>query len=165
MTMDQQYPGLYQGEVANNVDPSQKGRLQIKVPSIFGDNTLTWAMPCVPYAGDGVGQFFIPPVGAKLWIMFEGGQPDLPVWMGCFWGSDDTPPASPAIAQLKVLKTDNTTITIDDGAGPVGITIETSAGMKVALTASGIEITNGLGATVKLEGPKTSVNGSALEVT
>lgn len=165
MTRENQYPGLYRGEVANNIDPSGKGRVQIKVPSIFGDNALTWAMPCTPYAGDGVGHFFIPPNNAQLWIMFEGGKPETPVWMGCFWGTNDGVPASPAVPQMKVLKTDTATITINDGAGPPGVTVETDTGMKIAITPSGIEISNGLGAVVKLEGPKTSVNGSALEVT
>ena len=56
-------------------------------------------------------------------------------------------------------------MTIDDGAGPPGVTIETQAGMKIVIGPQGVEINNGLGATVKLEGPKTSVNGTALEVT
>ncbi len=165
MTVGQQFPGLFRGEVSNNIDPDGKGRVQIKMPSVFGSNELTWAMPCVPYAGNNVGHFFIPPNGAKLWIMFEGGVSENPVWLGCFWGDNDTVPASPALAETKMIKTDTVTITITDGVGPPGVSIETTAGMKIDISPSGIEISNGLGATVKLEGPKTSVNGSALEVT
>lgn len=165
MTDGARLDGLYRGEVASNLDPDRKGRVQIKVPSVFGDNPLTWAMPCIPYAGPGVGHYFIPPKGAKLWIMFERGDPEHPVWMGCYWDSADDVPASPQVPQLKILKTDTVTVTIDDGAGPPGVTIETRAGMKVVIGPKGIEISNGLGATVKLEGPKTSINGAALEVT
>lgn len=165
MTNGVRLEGLYRGEVANNVNTQQKGRVQIKVPSVFGENTLTWAMPCVPYAGPNVGFFFIPPVGAKFWIMFERGDPEHPVWMGRYWDTSDDVPASPQVPQLKVLKTDKATVTIDDGAGPPGVTIETQAGMKIVIGPQGIEIDNGKNATVKLEGTKTSINGAALEVT
>jgi uncharacterized protein involved in type VI secretion and phage assembly len=156
---------LFRGEVVNNLDPLRLGRVQITVPSVFGENPLTWAMPCVPYAGPGVGFYFIPPVGAKLWIMFERGDPEYPVWVGGFWGDSGDVPASPQIPDIKVLKTDTATITIVDGPGPASVTIETQGGLKIDMGATGIEITNGQGATVTLQGPKTSINGSALEVT
>ena len=65
---------------------------------------------------------------------------------------------------MKVLKTDVGTITIDDRQDTAGITIETIRGMKIEITAQGIEITNGQGGSIKLEGPKVSINGNALEV-
>lgn len=165
MTNGPQLNGMFRGEVVNNIDPQQLGRVQITVPSVFGDNPLIWAMPCVPYAGPGVGFFFIPPVGAKLWIMFEGGDPEYPVWIGGYWDSSGDVPASPPIPDMKVLKTDTATVTIVDGPGPSMVTIEGQGGMKIEMSATGIEITNGQGATVTLQGPKTSINGSALEVT
>ena len=165
MTNGAQLQGLFRGEVVNNVDTQRMGRVQIKVPSVFGENPLTWAMPCAPYAGPGVGFFLIPPVGAKLWIMFERGDPEYPVWMGAFWESADDVPASPQIPDMKVLKTDTATVTIVDGPGPAMLTIEGQGGLKIEMGPSGLEITNGQGATVALQGPKTSINGSALEVT
>jgi hypothetical protein len=157
--------GLFRGEVVNNIDPERRGRLQISVPSVFGDNPLMWAMPCVPYAGPGVGHYFLPPNGAKLWIMFEGGDPEYPVWMGGFWESAGDVPASPQIPEIKVLKTDTATVTIVDGPGPATLTIEGQGGLKIEMGPSGVEIANGQGATVTLQGPKSSINGSALEVT
>ncbi|MCB0022984.1 MAG: baseplate assembly protein, partial [Caldilinea sp.] len=56
------------------------------------------------------------------------------------------------------------TITINDLPGAGGITIETTTGMKISLTALGLEITNGQGAAIKLTGPQVSVNDGALEV-
>src|SRR6266851_5342963 len=53
--------GKYRGLVAGNVDPTSRGRLQVQVPAVMGEETV-WAAPCVPYAGDGVGFFALPPV-------------------------------------------------------------------------------------------------------
>ena len=161
--MTGQLPGLYRGTVANNIDPLGLGRVQIKVPSVYGEHPLTWAMPCVPYAGAGVGFHFIPPNDAHIWVMFEGGDPDHPVWMGCFWDRSSDVPASPQVPQTKVLKTDTATITLNDGLGPPSITIETGQ-MSITLDATKIEITNSV-ASVELSGPKTAINGTALEVT
>ena len=158
-----QFFGKYRGTVENNVDPRQLGRIQIKVPTVLGSSTLSWAMPCSPYAGSGVGFFTIPPTGANIWVEFERGDPDFPIWVGCFWDTGDVP-VSPALAEKKVFKTDQGTITLDDTPGVGGITIETTAGMKIVMNSQGIEITNGQ-ASIKLQGPKVSINGTALEVT
>lgn len=153
----------YRGTVENNIDPMQLGRIQVSVPSVLGEGRMSWAMPCVPYAGPGVGFFTIPPTGANVWVEFEGGDLDYPIWSGCFWGVGEVP-AMPAIAGMKVLKTDMGTITINDLPGVGGITIETATGMKIEITALGIEITNGQGASIKLTGPQVSINNGALDV-
>jgi len=162
--MSGQYYGKYRGTVVNNIDPRQLGRLQIQVPTVTGSNQLNWAMPCVPYAGAGVGFFMLPPVGARVWIGFENGDPDYPIWTGCFWDQGDLP-ASPAIAEMKVIKTDTATITLNDLPGAGGVTIETTTGMKIEIKPTGIEINNAQGASIKFNGPKVSLNDSALEVT
>jgi len=111
-----------------------------------------------------VGFFAIPPVGANVWVEFEGGDPDYPIWSGCFWGTGEAP-ALPALAEMKVLKTSTATITLNDTPGAGGITIETVTGMRIVFDVTGVEITNGQGASVRLAGPQVSVNGGALEVT
>lgn len=158
-----EYFGKYRGTVANNIDPMQQGRIQISVPSVLGSGQLSWAMPCVPYAGPGVGLFLIPPNGANIWVEFEAGDPDYPIWSGCFWGIGEVP-ALPAIAEIKVLKTDSCTITLNDLPGIGGVTIETMTGMKIIMTATGLEIDNGQGGSIKMTGPQVSVNNGGLEV-
>lgn len=155
--------GKYRGIVADNRDPLMLGRIKARVQDVLGSNDSGWALPCVPYAGNGVGLFLVPPVNASVWMEFEHGDPDYPVWTGCFWAQGEVP-ATPAVPEKKVLKTDAGTVTLDDTPGAGGITIETTAGMKIAISATGIEINDGQGGTIKLTGPKVSINDSALEV-
>lgn len=159
-----QFFGKYRGKVENNIDPLQQGRVQVSVPAVLGDGRLSWAMPCVPFAGNSVGLFLIPPTGANVWVEFEGGDPDYPIWSGCFWAPGEVP-ASPALAEMKVWKTATATITINDVPGVGGIMIETTTGARIAISATGIEIVNGQGASIKLTGPQISLNDGALEVT
>src|SRR5450631_4481366 len=78
--------GKYRATVVNNLDPMQKGRIQAQVPDVQGLTPTTWAMPCVPIAGLQSGFFAIPSIGAGVWIEFEQGDPDYPVWVGGYWG-------------------------------------------------------------------------------
>lgn len=160
----QAFYGKYRGVVADNRDPLMLGRIKARVPDIYGDEDSGWALPSTPYAGDGVGLFAVPPTDASVWIEFEHGDPDYPIWTGCFWAQGELP-VTPAAPEKKVLKTDVGTITLDDTPGAGGITIETQAGMKIVMNTTGIEITDGQGGSIKLSGPQVSVNNGALEVT
>jgi hypothetical protein len=155
--------GKFRGKVTDNRDPLFLGRVKAKVQDVLGDNDSGWALPSLPYAGKGVGLFLVPPVDASVWIEFEHGDPDYPIWTGCFWSQGELP-ATPAVAEMKVLKTDTCTITLNDLPVVGGITIETSKGMKIVINVQGIEINDGLNGSIKLTGPKVSINGNALEV-
>lgn len=162
-----QFFGKYRGQVANNLDPMQQGRLQVSVPSVLGTGRLSWAMPCVPYAGAGVGFFMIPPVGANVWVEFEGGDTNHPIWSGCFWGIGEVP-ALPALPQVKVIKTDGITLTLSDLPGVGGFTLDVGPPvvpipLKLVCDFSGIELSNA-GASVKLDPVRVSLNNGALEV-
>ena len=97
-----------------------------------------WALPSVPFAGNNIGFYFIPPVGANVWIEFENGDRRLPVWSGCFWEIGQAPVTSNVYDQ-KVIKTDKTSIGISDTSGlEEGIRIETTSGLKIVMDSSGI---------------------------
>jgi len=155
--------GKYRGVVTDNQDPNGLGRVRVKVQDVLGEKESGWAMPSVPYAGDGVGLYMIPPVSAFVWIEFEHGDSEYPIWTGCFWLSKDNVPQGASGPDIKMLKTDVGTITLDDSPGGGGITIETTDGMKITMSSEGIKITNGE-ASVELSGIKVSVNEDALEV-
>lgn len=164
--MTARFFGLYRGQVEGNLDPMKRGRVQVSVPEVYGDGRLAWAEPCAGYAGDNVGSFAIPPVGAAGWIQFERGDPDYPVLAGLAW-KDGQSPAS-GLEQEKVFKTGAIKVTVSDAPGAGGVTVEVgspaaSTPIKVALTASGIELSMGSSA-IKLDGTKVTVNNGALEV-
>jgi hypothetical protein len=111
------YFGKYRGLVKDNKDPLKLGRVQATVPSVPG-MTVNWALPCAPYAGALVGFYTIPPIGALVWIEFEGGDPTYPIWSGCFWNTDQVPTEvgtnSDDPSQVKVFKTRVVTLWVDD---------------------------------------------------
>jgi hypothetical protein len=159
--------GKYRGKVEYNVDSLQLGRVQVSCPAVLGDGRLSWAMPCVPFAGSGVGLFAVPPRGASVWVEFEGGNPDYPIWSGGFWGPGEVP-AVPAVAEVKVWKTDSVTLTLSDLPSRGGVTLEVkppavTAPIKLVCDASGIELSIGK-SSVKLTTAKVSINNGALEV-
>ena len=115
------YWGKYRGKVLDNYDLLQLGRIMAEVPSVPG-SLLNWALPATPYAGFEVGLFTLPPIGANVWIEFEGGDPTRPIWSGCFWEEGEVP-ALPAIPEKKVFRTDFITLTLDDTPGEGGLSI------------------------------------------
>ena len=114
---DGRFFGKYRGIVQDNKDPNELGRILATVPAISA-MAKNWALPCTPYAGKDVGLYTIPPIGAKVWIEFEGGDPTFPIWSGCFWQEDEPPTEIGTNAddpsQVKVMKTRVATIWIDD---------------------------------------------------
>jgi uncharacterized protein involved in type VI secretion and phage assembly len=162
--------GKYRATVVNNVDPLQIGRIQAAVPDVAGLLPSSWAMPCVPVAGPDMGIFTVPPVGAGVWIEFERGDPDYPIWVGGYWGSAAETPAMahavpPGTAGITLQTTLQNGIVISDTPGPGGgILIRTAAGAMVSVTDVGIVISNGQGAVISLTGPTVDVNSGALEV-
>lgn len=159
--------GKYRGIVSDNADPLRIGRVRAKVPDVYGDDESGWAMPSAPFGGAGSGLFAVPASGAGVWVEFEHGDPDYPVWTGCWWGSAaDMPPMlllSPT-DQVMVVTPGGHTLTLSDVPGTGGVTLQTSDGAKISMTSVGVEITNGQGATIKLTGPMVSVNSGALDV-
>ena len=168
--------GKYRGTVINNIDPEQRGRLIVMVPDVLTLVPSTWAEPCTPLAGPTgppMGVYLVPPIGAGVWVEFEQGDPDYPIWVGCRWGaSSDVPtlakaglPVSPSI----ILQTaGQNCIVISDVPGPTGGIMLRCGGSTLTITQTGItllapkvEIT---AATIDLAGI-TDINKGALKVT
>jgi uncharacterized protein involved in type VI secretion and phage assembly len=173
MSGTQKYYGKYRGTVINNIDPMQLGRLLVQVPDVLGLTPSGWAVPCVPLAGPTgppMGVYLVPPIGAGVWVEFEQGDPDYPIWTGCRWGAaSDIPtlaraglPISPSI----VLQTaGQNAIVISDLPGPTGgIMLKSTTGAAIIVNDTGIYIQNGKGASLIMTGPSVIVNNGALTI-
>ena len=161
--------GKYRGTVTNNEDPQNLGRIRAQVPDVLGQQETGWAMPCAPFGGSQTGLFVLPEKNAGVWIEFEGGDTEYPIWSGCWWGSQAEMPAllqnPPQTAYQKVIliTTGGHQLILDD-TSQGGLTLQTSGGAKIVMNDSGIEIDNGQGASIKMEGSTISLNDDALEV-
>jgi len=161
------YYGKYRGVVTDIQDPLFSGRVRARVPDVLGDEESGWATACTPFAGKQTGFFALPTVGAGVWIEFEHGDPDYPIWSGCWWGApSDVPPDTLVPPYQKVLfaSAGGNTVILDDTPGIGGVIIQTAGGQKISLTALGIEIDNGQGGLIKMLGPQVSINNGALDV-
>lgn len=117
--------GKYAGTVSNVDDPENMGRIRATVPRVLKGEETRWALPCSPYAGPDAGLFTVPPVGAGVWIEFEEGHVDRPIWTGCWWPRGDAP--EPEEGQkgrqaTKTLKSDNgLNVALDDDSEAIVI--------------------------------------------
>lgn len=162
--------GKFRGTVMNNIDPMQQARIQVQVPDVLDSSPSTWAMPCVPMAGIQSGLWSVPAIGAGVWVEFEQGDPEYPIWTGCWWGSASEIPslamaAPPPIGHVVLQTAMQNTFMVSDAPGPTGgILLKTATGAMIAINDVGITISNGQGATIMLTGPNVTVNNGALTV-
>lgn len=165
------YIGKYRGVVLNNVDPMRRSRIQVQVADVGGLMPSTWALPCVPIAGLQTGFVTLPPVGAGVWVEFEQGDADYPIWVGGFWGegaeipsiANTVPPGTTGLVFQTLLEN---ALVVSDLPGPTGgILLKSPTGASIIVNDTGIYIQNGKGASITLVGPSVAVNETALVVT
>jgi len=175
MTEGEKYWGKYRGTVLQNVDPLQLGRIQVVVPDVMNLLPTTWAEPCVPLAGPTgppMGVYMVPAIGAGVWVEFEHGDPNRPIWTGCRWGApSDIPPlarlGNPLDPNIVIQSLLQHTIMISDmPPSPVtgGIILKSTTGAMIVVNDSGIYISNGKGAMITLIGTAIDFNVGALTI-
>jgi uncharacterized protein involved in type VI secretion and phage assembly len=154
--------GKYRGTVTD-VDADTL-RIKAKVPAVLGTQATGWCMPCVPYAGDGVGMAFLPEVGAGVWIEFEGGDVSYPIWVGCYWRDGEAPSDATPTVKVIVTKSGEQTLKLllDDDEGT--ITISDPNENTVTLSSDGITLERG-GNKIEITDSEVNINDGALEVT
>ncbi len=186
MSEGKKYYGKYRGTVINNIDPLQIGRIQAMVPDVSSVLPSSWALPCVPIAGKQEGVFMVPQIGAGVWIEFEQGDPDYPIWVGSFWGAFAevptaalAPPPIPPGQNIVIQTTLQHSLVISDATpipipapipapappGTGGIVLRSPSGAMIVVNDTGIFIHNGKGASIEMLGPSVMINKVALVVT
>ena len=150
------YYGKYSGDVlAIDEDKDNTGTIVIQLPTMFGKDARVTARPCLPY-----GHFFIPAVGTKVWVEFEGGNVDFPIWVGCWYPQGKTPPqAAISPPENRVIQTaSGHTIEIMDKAGEEKITIKHKGNAFISIDKDGsVLIANQTGSYVQLDAKNKNV--------
>ncbi|HEX8073049.1 MAG TPA: phage baseplate assembly protein V [Pyrinomonadaceae bacterium] len=143
--MPDKYFGKYSGIVTDNLDPEQLGRVKVSVPAIFPDDDPQWARPVLPY-----GHFFVPDIGHKVWVEFEGGDTGLPLWTGLQYVPGEWPQeASVSPPQRRLIKSAaGHILLLNDKSGQEGIEIISNA--RIVIKSLGM---------IVIEAPVVTING------
>lgn len=157
----QKFFGKYAGVVTDVNDPENMARIKVKVPALLEDNESLWAMPAVPFAGEKHGLFLLPEVDDSVWVEFEAGSPDRPIWTGCWWRKGELP--DPKTTRARVLATSSGhQLVLDEDAKK--IRLKHSGGGELLMTDDEISITLGQ-CSIKIGKSEINVNNGMLKLT
>jgi hypothetical protein len=148
------YWGKYRGNVTNTEDPENRGRIQVTVPSVLGDNQSQWAEPAFPYGGGpDFGFVAVPPVDSMVIVEFLEGDPSAPIWTGTFWRPSDEVPAEYTGQQTKLLKTESGhRLVFDDTGDSETVTLHSASDAVITMNHEGsIDLTDQGGAHVTID--------------
>jgi len=150
------YYGKYRGIVTDVDDPNNQLRIRATVPAVLGEHACGWAMPAAPFAGDGHGMVMLPKVGSGVWIEFEAGRLDSPIWSGAWWADGERPDPQGAAVRVLVsekghkliLDDENDELILEHGSGPqiklTGDEIVLSCGScEITISNDNISLNNG----------------------
>jgi uncharacterized protein involved in type VI secretion and phage assembly len=120
--------------------------------------------------GKQMGAYMLPQIGAGVWVEFEQGNRDYPIWSGSWYGVVAEVPvlalAGPPVSPNIVLQTaGQNAVVVSDLPGPTGgIMLKSATGATITVNDTGIYIQNGKGASIVMTGPTVTVNNGALVV-
>jgi uncharacterized protein involved in type VI secretion and phage assembly len=154
------YYGKYRGIVTDVDDPNNMCRIRAKVPAVLGDHPCAWAIPASPFAGDGHGFVMLPEAGSGVWIEFEAGRLDNPIWSGGWWASGQRPDPQGTGVRVVVSKQGHK-IVLDDDANEVVVTH--GGGPEIKMTADEVTITVG-SCNIKVGADEISLNNGLIKV-
>lgn len=161
------YFGKYRGKVVSNTDPEQRGRILVNVAKVAGAGQ-NWATPSVPFAGIQAGVFVVPPPLSNVWVEFEEGDSNKPIWSGGFWDKGTVPPVAltppEPVAHILLQTTAQHAVHLVDGPSPPltagGILLKSGASV-IAIGPDGVKI---VAPKIEITGV-VNINNGALTVT
>jgi uncharacterized protein involved in type VI secretion and phage assembly len=161
------YYGKYRGIVTDVDDPDNRCRIRATVPAVLGEHPCAWAMPAMPFAGDGHGMVMLPAIGSGVWIEFEAGRLDNPIWSGAWWASDQRPDPREFPNKVRVIVSENGhKIVLDDEKNEIKLVHGSSKKeTPIQITINGTEIVLEVGSCkIKISSSDISLNDGQIKV-
>lgn len=146
------YFGKYRAKVVDVKDPEQRGRIRVLCPKVLGDYKSSWCEPCIPFAYENGGDFHIPKLNDFVWVEFEEGDCNRPIWVGSLWTVNNTSLNSAYTVNTRVIEFDGGRIEMTKSN--ILVTIGSST---IKLTSSGVIDING-SSSVNLKGGSVNLN-------
>lgn len=149
--MKNMYFGKYRATVADVNDPEQRGRVRVYCPKVLGDYMSNWCEPCIPFAYERGGDFYVPKLNDFVWIEFEEGDQDHPIVVGGLHSIANTSLNSGYTVNKRVLEFDG---------GRIEMTAE-----KIYVQIGGSSITLNVSGAIDIIGSSTiTINGATLNL-
>lgn len=125
------YYGTYRAFVYANTDPDNMNRLQLIIPHLNATAPSTnWAWPMGMWGGKDYGVQMLPKVGDMVWVSFENGDPNFPLWKHAGYGKEELP-SEFSTPQHYGFKTPNGSIlVINDNEGEEEILVKLKTGLE-----------------------------------
>ena len=165
--MSNKFYGKYRALVVNNKDPEKMGRVKVRCPKVLGEYVSAWCTPCVPSAFNDGGFFYVPSVNETIWVEFEEGDPNKPIWTGSWWIPNRTPMQNSNNVQDKIMLVSRNQhiVEIDDKNNTIIVKMKDGSRIKLG---NGIEVTAPSGKRITFYGDvymnnKLSVSGTISE--
>lgn len=163
MSDPRQFFGKFRATVQNNEDPDGLGRLRLRVPGVLDAQDSNWALPCLPFAGPGMGSLVLPPVGANVWVEFEHGDIDYPIWTGGWWSRPEDLPAGevnadPTLQNILLRTAGGQLVALNDSPSEDGgIQLRSRGGAQLTVSDAAITLTVG-GQTLTVTATQVEIN-------
>jgi uncharacterized protein involved in type VI secretion and phage assembly len=174
ITAEEHIFGKHRAQVVDNNDPEQRGRILVICPTlspkrpksipassnwadvVFEYPVIGWCSPAMSY-----GHFTVPPIGAGVWLEFEAGHPQFPIYSGVWYSKSGKLPDVPSVPDFvkatpptkRITSSVKHRITLDDTDDEEQLDILSFSGHKITLDDSNnkVVIKTSLGHTITLD--------------
>ena len=119
------YYGNYRGYVHNNEDPLNMNRLQLVIPTLNPTAVdETWAFPKNSWGGKDYGINLLPRKADVVWVEFQNGNPDYPLWTHSGYAKDEKPKEFETVEHYGFKTPGGSLILINDNPGEEEILVK-----------------------------------------
>jgi uncharacterized protein involved in type VI secretion and phage assembly len=139
-----QLGGVTLGVVTDTDDPLGLGRVKVKLPWLSDTVESAWARIAVPWAGQGMGSYFLPEVDDEVMVAFRHGDLRHPYIVGFLWSPKAKPPEeTPRTGRRELRSKSGHKLQFDDLDGKERVALRSKGGHQVVLddTSGGAKLT------------------------